>query len=115
MEDQFYRMEEEYNRRRISTLRDRITIYILMFAVLFICYGFLKINPDVEAFYLETFKGRLLITLFFPDRSLWQSDVLTILVSGGGIGFLTLMVSQGVAMVRSAVAVKEEGIPEESS
>lgn len=64
MEDQFYRMEEEYNRRRISTLRDRITIYILMFAVLFICYGFLKINPDVEAFYLETFKGRLLITLF---------------------------------------------------
>ena len=31
-----YRMEEEYNRRKISTLRDRVIIYILMFAVLFI-------------------------------------------------------------------------------
>jgi Flp pilus assembly protein TadB len=64
MEEQFYRMEEEYNRRKISTLRDRIIIYTLMFAVFFICYGFIRINPEVEAFYLETVKGRLLVTLY---------------------------------------------------
>jgi Flp pilus assembly protein TadB len=64
MEEQFYRMEEEYNRRKISTLRDRVIIYILMFAVLFICYGFIRINPDVETFYFETVGGRLLLTMF---------------------------------------------------
>lgn len=64
LEEQFYRMEEEYNRRRISTFGDRVIIYILMFAVLFICYGFIRLNPDVEAFYFETIRGRVLITLF---------------------------------------------------
>lgn len=55
----------------------------------------------------------LLITLFFPSRSIWQSDVLTILVGGGGVGLLTLMVNQGIAMVRSVPAAEDETIQEE--
>ena len=34
LEDQFYKIEEEYNRRKISTHKDRIVIYIVMVAVL---------------------------------------------------------------------------------
>lgn len=64
MEDQFYKIEEEYNRRRISTYRDRLTIYFVMFAVLLIGYSFLKFNPQVEEFYLGTFTGKTLLTFF---------------------------------------------------
>jgi len=64
LENQFYKIEEEYNRRKISTYRDRLLIYCIMFAVLFIGYYFLKINPRVESFYLATIQGKSLLTLF---------------------------------------------------
>jgi len=64
LENQFYKIEEEYNRRRISTYKDRLLIYFVMFAVLFIGYYFLKFNPKVEQFYLGTFQGKSLLTLF---------------------------------------------------
>lgn len=64
LEDQFYRIEEEYNRRKISTYRDRMVIYIVMVFVPLIAYSFLKINPDVENFYLTTLNGKFLLSLF---------------------------------------------------
>ncbi len=64
LENQFYKIEEEYNRRKISTYKDRVSIYLIMFGVLITAYFFIKLNPDVEAFYLETLKGKLLLTLF---------------------------------------------------
>lgn len=64
LEEQFYKIEEEYNRRRISTYRDRLLIYFVMFAVLLVGYSFLKLNPQVEGFYLGTLTGKALLTLF---------------------------------------------------
>jgi len=64
LEEQFYKIEEEYNRRKISTYKDRLTIYFIMFLVLFTGYLFLKVNPEVEGFYLGTFQGKMLITIF---------------------------------------------------
>lgn len=64
LEEQFFRIEEEYNRRKISTYRDRLTIYFIMFLVLFTGYLFLKINPEVGGFYLGTSQGKMLITIF---------------------------------------------------
>jgi Flp pilus assembly protein TadB len=64
LEGQFYKIEEEYNRRKISTYRDRVIVYLIMFGVLATAYFFLKLNPDVEAFYLQTLQGKFLLTLF---------------------------------------------------
>ncbi|NJD02985.1 MAG: hypothetical protein FIA99_10425 [Ruminiclostridium sp.] len=64
LENQFYKIEEEYNRRRISTYRDRMLTYFVMFAVLFIAYFFIKLNPQVENFYLYTLQGKSLLTFF---------------------------------------------------
>ncbi len=64
LEDQFYKIEEEYNRRRISTYKDRLLIFFVMFAVLFIAWFFLRLNPQVESFYMHTMDGKALLALF---------------------------------------------------
>ncbi len=64
LEAQFYKIEEEYNRRKISTYKDRMLIFCVMFAVLFIGYFFIRSNPGIEQFYLQTTRGKLLLTLF---------------------------------------------------
>jgi Flp pilus assembly protein TadB len=64
LEGQFYKIEEEYNRRKISTNKDRMILYCVMFVVLFIGYYFLKFNPKVEEFYLRTLRGKELLTFF---------------------------------------------------
>jgi len=64
LENQFYKIEEEYNRRKISTYRDRILIYIVMLVVLLTGYFFIRHNPQVEAFYITTLKGKALLTVF---------------------------------------------------
>jgi len=64
MEEQFYKIEEEYNRRKISTYIDRMLLYIIMFTVLFAGYFFLRSNPLVKEFYIYTVQGKLLLTLF---------------------------------------------------
>ena len=64
LEEQFYKIEEEYNRRKISTYKDRITIYFIIVMVLVVGYTFLKINPQVEQFYLSTYQGKMLLTTF---------------------------------------------------
>lgn len=64
LEAQFYKIEEEYNRRRISTYRDRVLIYFVMFAVLLTGYCFIKLNPRIEEYYFFTLQGKSLLTLF---------------------------------------------------
>jgi Flp pilus assembly protein TadB len=64
MEAQFYKLEEEYDRRKISTYKDRLLIFVLMFLVLIIGYFFLKFNPRVEQYYLATTEGKLLLAFF---------------------------------------------------
>ena len=64
LEDQFYALDEEYSRLKISTFIDRITIYIAMFCVLFIGYYILKNNQSVHDFYLGTINGKILMSLF---------------------------------------------------
>lgn len=64
LETQFYKLEEEYNRRKISTYKDRFLIFILMFCVLFVSYFFLKFNPRVREYYLTAVEGKTLLALF---------------------------------------------------
>ncbi|HHW32030.1 MAG TPA: hypothetical protein GXX20_10230 [Clostridiaceae bacterium] len=64
MENQFYKIEEEYSRRKISTYKDRILVYCTMFGVLITGYYFLNINPKVKEFYFGTPEGRNLLILF---------------------------------------------------
>lgn len=64
LEDQFYKIDEEYNRRRISTYKDRMTIYLVMFGVIVTAYLFIKSAAKVEAFYMGTLEGKLLLMIF---------------------------------------------------
>jgi len=64
LEEQFYKIEEEYNRRKISTYKDRVIIYFIMALVLIVGYAFLNINPQVKHFYLSTNMGKLLMMAF---------------------------------------------------
>lgn len=64
LEDQFYRIDEEYNRRKISTYKDRVVIYFVMLGVLAAAYLFMNFTPQVGDFYLRTLEGKLLLTVF---------------------------------------------------
>lgn len=64
MEDQYYKLEEEYNRRKISTYRDRIIINFAMGFVLLLAYYFLKSNLKVRDFYLGSIEGKILMLCF---------------------------------------------------
>ena len=64
LEEQFYKIEEEFNRRKISTFTDRVAVYSIMVGVLGLGYYFIKSNARVEAFYLGTIEGKGLLTLF---------------------------------------------------
>lgn len=64
LENQFYRIDEEYNRRSISTYKDRLLIYFIMFAVLVTAYLFINFTPQIGDFYLRTLEGKLLLMVF---------------------------------------------------
>lgn len=64
MEEQFYKMEEEYNRRKISTYKDRVVIYLVMTLVIPLAYSFIRINTEVTSFYLYTVSGKVLLMGF---------------------------------------------------
>ncbi len=63
LENQFYRIDEEYNRRSISTYKDRMLIYFIMFGVLVMAYFFINFTPQIGDFYLRTLEGKLLLTV----------------------------------------------------
>lgn len=64
LENQFYRIDEEYNRRSISTYKDRLLIYCIMFGVLVTAYFFINFTPQIGDFYLRTMEGKLLLMVF---------------------------------------------------
>jgi len=64
LESQFYKIDEEYNRRRISTYKDRMLIYLIMFGVLAIAYFFINFTPQINVYYLHTMNGKLLLMVF---------------------------------------------------
>lgn len=64
MEEQFFMMEEEYFKRRISTLRDRGAAYMMMAMVMAAAIWFIGGNPAAREFYMGTTDGRLLILVF---------------------------------------------------
>jgi Flp pilus assembly protein TadB len=64
LESQFYKIDEEYERRKISTYKDRMLIYFIMLGVLVTAYFFMRLSPQVSGFYLRTVTGKLLLTVF---------------------------------------------------
>jgi len=64
LENQFYRIDEEYNRRSISTYKDRMLLYFTMFGVLGLAYFFISSTPQINDFYLGSVSGKLLLTVF---------------------------------------------------
>lgn len=64
MEKQFYKIEQEFNRRKISTFWDRIYIVLAMFLVIVVAYFLIKSNPKALNFYTNTGVGKGYVTLF---------------------------------------------------
>ena len=64
LEDEAYRLQEEFNRRKISTVHDKIIIYCTMLLVLIVGYHFLVLNTVTETFYFHTILGRSLVLVF---------------------------------------------------
>ena len=64
MEGQFYKLEQEFNRRKISTIWDKIYIIAAMILVIFVSYFLLRSNPKALNFYTNTIQGKMYITLF---------------------------------------------------
>lgn len=64
MEEQFYKLEQEFNRRKISTFWDKIYIVIAMILVIVIAFLLIRSNPKALNFYTNTIQGKLYLTLF---------------------------------------------------
>lgn len=63
MESQHYRIKAEMDRRRISTLKDRLLVYIMMAFVPLVSGWFLSANKTVTDFYLDNSAGRAVLTV----------------------------------------------------
>jgi Flp pilus assembly protein TadB len=64
MEEQYFKIDEEYFKRKISTLRDRTAVYMTIFMVIGIGIWFIGSNPAAGTFYLNTLTGNLLLAAF---------------------------------------------------
>ena len=64
LQEECYRLQEEFNRRKISTIHDKIIIYCTMILVLIIGYHFLVLNSVTETFYFQTLLGQALVLAF---------------------------------------------------
>lgn len=64
LEDECYRLQEEFNRRKISTVHDKMIIYFTMITVLFLGYHFLVLNSVTETFYFHTVQGQAMVLIF---------------------------------------------------
>lgn len=61
MESRLYRMQEERNKRKISTLGDRTMILCTIIAVLGLAIYFLKSNEKIASFYFQETSGKILL------------------------------------------------------
>lgn len=64
MEEQYFKIDEEFFKRKISTLRDRIAVYITIFLVIGTGIWFIGSNPAASMFYMKTINGNLLLAAF---------------------------------------------------
>lgn len=64
LEEEYFRLEKEYKHRKITTLKDRLILFGSMFGAIAIAFYFLKNNPQVMKFYLNTASGQGLLILF---------------------------------------------------
>ena len=60
----FKGMEEQYFKRKISTLRDRVAVYLTIFMVITTGIWFIGSNPAASAYYLNTVNGNLMLLAF---------------------------------------------------
>lgn len=65
MESRFYQMQEEMNKRKISTLADRTMIICTISAVLGLAIYFLKSNEKIASFYLHDPSGKFLLVVLY--------------------------------------------------
>jgi Flp pilus assembly protein TadB len=63
MESQFYKIKNEMDRRKISTLTDRVVIYLIMGLAFLVAVGILKYSPEGRAYYLFTEQGKMILTI----------------------------------------------------
>ncbi|MCK5812110.1 MAG: hypothetical protein KAG94_04380 [Clostridiales bacterium] len=63
-EEQYFAIDEELFKRKISSFRDQITIYCLMLFVIVLAIWFISNDKRVMTFYLETGMGQNFIGLF---------------------------------------------------
>lgn len=64
LEQEAYKIEEEFDRRKISLFKDKLMIYGIMFIVIFVFYFQLKTNTRVANFYLSSLVGSVLLTFY---------------------------------------------------
>lgn len=61
---QFYELEQELNRRKVFTYRDRLILYGIALFLPVLVYFFLGNSEKVHHFYVETAGGNVLLALF---------------------------------------------------
>lgn len=76
MEEQYFKIDEEFFKRRISTLRDRMAVYFTIFAVAGTGIWYIGNNPVARTFYMRSLNGNIMLVLF-------------VLVFGAGILVMT--------------------------
>ena len=64
MEEQYFKIDEEFYKRKISTIRDRTAVYGTIVMVITAGLWFIGGNPVARQFYLGTPQGSLLLGLF---------------------------------------------------
>ncbi|MCD6322291.1 MAG: type II secretion system F family protein [Clostridiales bacterium] len=64
MEEQYFKIDEEFFKRKISTLRDRIAVYVTIFMVIGTGIWFIGNNSVAGTFYLRTLNGNMLLMAF---------------------------------------------------
>jgi Flp pilus assembly protein TadB len=63
-EEEFFTLQEEYERRKITTFSSRIRIYIMMVFVLAVGYFLIQLNPSVKEYYFNNPIGKWVMTGF---------------------------------------------------
>ncbi|MFO7636804.1 MAG: type II secretion system F family protein [Clostridia bacterium] len=64
LEEQFFRISEETYKRKISTFRDRVFVYVVILLVLWVGFVLVAQNPSASQFYLGTPIGKNLAGAF---------------------------------------------------
>ncbi|MFO7612243.1 MAG: hypothetical protein R6W99_07155, partial [Clostridia bacterium] len=64
MEEQYFKIDEECFKRKISTLRDRLAVYMTILMVMASGIWFIGGNPAARQFYTGTFQGNMLLLGF---------------------------------------------------